>query len=156
VLYVQPLPRWVLLTGGEPGLHPLRSLVEALHARRLLVACETSGTARGVLRAGIDWLTVSPKLGMPGGQTLEMEVLAYASELKFVVGKAADLHNILTLLDVCQRTRDLLGIDVATPEAVVCVQPMSQSASATALCVEWALKYGWRVSIQVHKVMGAR
>jgi 7-carboxy-7-deazaguanine synthase len=142
--------KWVLLTGGEPGMYPLGPLVRALQGRRFKVACETSGTVEGVLpvagaeRGNIDWLTVSPKLGMPGGRIVRSQVLQEADEIKFVVGKDDDLDTIKHVLMF------------APPETTVCVQPMSQSEKATALCVKWALEYGWRVSVQVHKVMAVR
>jgi 7-carboxy-7-deazaguanine synthase len=52
---------WVVLTGGEPALQADDALVRALHAIRAQVAIETNGTRP--LPPGIDWITVSPKLG---------------------------------------------------------------------------------------------
>lgn len=142
-----PMLNWVLLTGGEPAMQPLSSLVAALHALRFKVAVETSGTSDGVLGADIDWLCVSPKIDMPGGRSIVPEVIAVADELKFVVGKPADIDKIKQYLELWK----------VVPEwQIVSVQPMSASERATQLCIETALATGWRVSLQMHKYLGQR
>ena len=52
--------RWVVLTGGEPGLQVDDELLEALHSAEFKVAIETNGSV--ALPSGIDWITVSPKV----------------------------------------------------------------------------------------------
>lgn len=52
--------RWVVLTGGEPGLQVDEALLEALHSAEFKVAIETNGSV--ALPSGIDWITVSPKV----------------------------------------------------------------------------------------------
>ena len=51
---------WVVLTGGEPSLQVDQRLVEALHAAGYKLAVETNGSRE--LPAGLDWITVSPKV----------------------------------------------------------------------------------------------
>lgn len=51
--------RFVVLTGGEPGLQLDAALIDALHARGFRVAIETNGTV--ALPGGLDWICVSPK-----------------------------------------------------------------------------------------------
>jgi organic radical activating enzyme len=51
---------WVVLTGGEPALQVDRELIDGLHAAGFKLAIETNGTVE--LPAGIDWITVSPKV----------------------------------------------------------------------------------------------
>lgn len=53
--------RFVVLTGGEPGLQVDKKLVDALHLRGFEVAVETNGTCE--LPEGVDWVCISPKLG---------------------------------------------------------------------------------------------
>src|SRR5215213_7726546 len=65
-----PGPKWILLTGGEPADQPLAHLVDVLHDFDYKVALETSGTATGLIGAELDWICVSPKIGMPGGRTV--------------------------------------------------------------------------------------
>jgi len=51
--------RFVILTGGEPGLQVDDALVDALHRCGFEIAIESNGTQD--LPDGIDWITVSPK-----------------------------------------------------------------------------------------------
>jgi len=132
---------WVVLTGGEPSLYPLAELVDALHQRGYKVAIETSGTANGHVGAGIDWVTVSPKIDMPGKQPILAEAVAVADEIKHVVGRQQDIVALEQFLQ-----------DYPIPDkATICLQPMSQSARATDLAIATVKERGWRLSIQTHK-----
>jgi len=139
-----PGPRWVLLTGGEPARYPLGSLVDALHRAGYKVALETSGTELGHVGAGCDWVCVSPKIDMPGGKNVLPEAVAIADEIKHVVGRQRDIEAL----------DELLGRVKIKPDAVICLQPVSQSQKATALCIETVIARGWRLSVQVHKYIG--
>lgn len=55
---IQP---FVVFTGGEPLLQLDESMVKALHRSNFQVAVETNGTIKPP--RGIDWITVSPKIG---------------------------------------------------------------------------------------------
>lgn len=51
----------VVITGGEPSIHPsIGALIEALHERGCVVHVETNGTVLSRL-IGADWITCSPK-----------------------------------------------------------------------------------------------
>ena len=52
---------WVTLSGGNPALHVLDELVEALHAAGFLVAVETQGSRYRPWLTGVDLVTISPK-----------------------------------------------------------------------------------------------
>lgn len=146
-----PGPRWILLTGGEPAEQDLAALVAALHASGYKVAIETSGTALGHVGAGCDWVCVSPKIGMPGGKTVDPAAVREAHELKQVVGKMDDVANLLGLLETLHtRYHDTWRL----PE--ICLQPVSCSEKATALCIAEVVKRGWRLSIQTHKILSLR
>jgi 7-carboxy-7-deazaguanine synthase len=140
--------RWVLLTGGEPAEQPLAPLVSALQEHGYDVALETSGTAIGHLGAKIDWVCVSPKVGMPGGKKILPEALTVADEIKFVVGKAADIERFKSFLTDYDRS--------IPADALRTVQPLSQNKTATELCVKACREYGWRLSLQTHKYMAVR
>lgn len=136
--------RWALITGGEPAEQGLGYLVEDLHAQGFAVQLETSGTRPIPDAWEIDHLTVSPKVEMPGGRPVLLDVLRAADEIKFVVGSERDLQKLAFLLQTSR-------IDPrATP---VLVQPLSQRASALALCVEACYTHGYRLSPQVHKYL---
>jgi len=138
-----PGPSWVLLTGGEPAEQGLGPLVEALHDAGYQVAIETSGTAPGLLLAQCDWVCVSPKIGMPGKRAILPEMLALADEIKMVVGKAADIQNL----------EALLSSHPTKPGVQICLQPLSQNERATQLCIETVQARGWRLSVQLHKLL---
>ena len=156
---VVPGGQWVLVTGGEPAMRPLAELVAALRWVGFKSACETSGTHSGVLSADFDWLCVSPKLGMPGSKGVQpgdfhdlqpvvirgvqRSVISMADEIKMPVGRQRDILNLESLLDAYPLKAG----------AVVSLQPISESKEATSLCVETAKRKGWRVSIQVHKLV---
>jgi len=54
-------PRWVTLSGGNPALHHLDALVDALHGDGFLVAAETQGSVWRDWLTSLDRLTISPK-----------------------------------------------------------------------------------------------
>lgn len=141
--------RHVVITGGEPLEQPdaVLALVRALHRRKMQSQIETSGTMPfpDALVDEAPFITLSPKLGMPGGRQVLASSAALADEIKWPVGKAADLEAL---------TDFLIGHEVPdhTP---VWLQPLSQSEKATRICVDAALTNGrWRVSMQTHKYLG--
>jgi 7-carboxy-7-deazaguanine synthase len=138
--------KWALVTGGEPADQPLSGLVDALHHYGLKAAVETSGTAIGHVRAGFDHVCVSPKIGMPGGKPILKEAVAAAHEIKFVVGREADLETL----------ERFLAEHRPCPETVVSVQPLSTQAKATAICLKYAMGRGHRLSLQLHKYLNER
>lgn len=134
----------VVITGGEPTMHEqLGALCEALLSLGRTVQVETSGTRSLDLPAGV-WVTISPKLNMPGGYEVMGQALARADELKMPVGKPADIETLQDLLANRPHPRH------------VWLQPLSQSKKATQLCLAAARDHGWRVSIQTHKFIGVR
>lgn len=140
-----PGPKWVLVTGGEPAQYGLRPLVAAIHNIGLKAAIETSGTEVGHVEAGFDWVCVSPKLNMPGGKAIQPAALAAADEIKHVVGRQQDIDELDELLMLALK-----------PDVHICLQPVSVSAKATALCLEVVQQRGWRLSVQMHKYIGVK
>jgi organic radical activating enzyme len=74
----------VVITGGEPAMHDLTHLVDALHAAGKKVAIETSGTHE--LNGNVDWYTFSPKKF----KAPVAEAYKKASELKIVIYHLSD------------------------------------------------------------------
>jgi 7-carboxy-7-deazaguanine synthase len=136
-------PWHVVLTGGEPCLYDLGPLTKALLDDNYTVQVETSGTSE-IRVDPRTFVTVSPKIGMPGGLPVLDSAMGRANEIKYPVGKLADCTRLE--LEVLRKTGD----------ATVWLQPLSQSKKATALCVDYATRHGHRVSIQVHKFIGIR
>lgn len=74
----------VVITGGEPTLYDLTTLVDALQAAELHVALETSGTNE--MKGEVDWYTFSPKkFKAPVEEAFEK-----ANELKIVIFNKSD------------------------------------------------------------------
>lgn len=107
-------PRHVVVTGGEPLLQaPVAALCAALSAAGHHVTIETAGTVFRPVQA--DLMSISPKLGdstpthdptwgpRHERDRLQVPVLrqmidGYPVQLKFVVGRPADLDEIASLL----------------------------------------------------------
>jgi 7-carboxy-7-deazaguanine synthase len=127
-----------VITGGEPCQYDLMPLISALRAELRFVQVETSGTYPIAIEkeSGI-WITVSPKINMK--KPFIMESIEKADEIKFPVGKLKDIDNLLTL----KITNKLTWL-----------QPLSLNDSATKICMETAIRYGFKVSFQVHRLIG--
>lgn len=136
--------RHVVLTGGEPCMYDLRVLSERLMDRGYTVQVETSGTYP-VRISGSAWVTVSPKVDMPGGREVLAAAWLRANEVKMPVGKPADVECLLGLIR---------SFVYQPPQ--VWLQPLSMSEKATKVCIEQARLHFFKVSVQVHKYLGVR
>ena len=58
-------PRWCVITGGEPLLQLDPELIAGLHSRGWKIAVETNGSLDVEAVREVDWITVSPKRGLP-------------------------------------------------------------------------------------------
>lgn len=133
----------VVLTGGEPCLYDLWMLTHHITSTGKTVQVETSGTFP-IKVCDETFVTVSPKLDMAGGKEVLIEALQRANEIKFPVGKQADVDKLLD------------RIVPFVKDTSIWLQPLSQNRSATSLCVKAATENGWKVSIQTHKFIGVR
>jgi 7-carboxy-7-deazaguanine synthase len=96
---LEPGPRLVVLTGGNPALLQLGDLVDGLHADGFDVAVETQGSVWRDWLALVDRLVVSPKPPSSGmtspehavATTAFLERAGEAATLKIVVFDEADL-----------------------------------------------------------------
>lgn len=124
--------RFMFCTGGEPLLQVDPPLIAALHRRGFEVAVETNGTIAAP--EGIDWLTVSPKAGVP-------LVQRHGHELKLVYpqeGAEPELYEHL-------------------PFQHFFLQPLAgpQLAENMHKAVRYCLEHPrWRLSLQIHKIVG--
>lgn len=77
--------KFVVITGGEPSLHNLDTLVEELKKNKIYTAIETAGTNK--LPTNLDWVCFSPKkFKKPIEQAYQI-----ADELKVVIFHPSDL-----------------------------------------------------------------
>ena len=132
--------RHVVITGGEPAMHDLLDLTATLATAGRTSQVETSGTFP-IKAVTETWVTVSPKLDMPGGLCVLNEALARANEIKMPVGRQDDIVRLIELLD-----RGVHG-----PKT-----PLSLSRRATEICVQNAISNNWRLSLQLHALVGWR
>jgi len=122
----------VVCTGGEPLLQLDEAAVDALHARGFEVAVETNGTQPAP--PGLDWICVSPKADAP-------LVLTSGHELKLVYPQP-----------LAQPER-FAGLDFQN----FFLQPMDSvlQRDHTKAAVAYCMKHPqWRLSVQMHKVVG--
>lgn len=126
--------RFIVCTGGEPLLQLDVGLVRALHDAGFEIAIETNGTI--VPPPDIDWICVSPKSDAP-------LVLTTGNEMKLVFpqnGAPPDLYDELNFSHFYLQPMD--GMDLS---------------ANTQTAIEYCLKYPrWKLSLQVHKLLGLR
>jgi 7-carboxy-7-deazaguanine synthase len=127
----------VVITGGEPTMHPLGALITALRAAGKAVWMETAGTSPMTMKP--DWVCLSPKkFKAPRAEWLEA-----ADEFKLVVFHPSDLEwaqQFLPHLPVhCKKF----------------VQPeWEKREQILPLLIEWVKSHpDWRLSLQTHKYL---
>ena len=131
----------IVLTGGEPSLYVDEQLLSALRLTGKKIAIETNGTRP--LPPGIDWVTLSPKFGFPGGDALPC-VMKCCDELKVVyTGQDLSQYDFITarhrFLQPCY------------------VEDEQQRRLNTQMCVNAVLSDPrWRLSLQTHRYLGIR
>ncbi|PKH20005.1 7-carboxy-7-deazaguanine synthase QueE [Enterobacterales bacterium CwR94] len=132
----------VVITGGEPALYDLRPLTAELEAQGFTCQIETSGT-HDIHCSEKTWVTVSPKVNMRGGYDVIAQALQRADEIKHPVARLRDIEALDALLATLSDDKS----------RVIALQPISQKADATALCIETCIARNWRLSMQTHKYL---
>src|SRR5690606_8443758 len=92
--------RHVVITGGEPAMYDLRPLGEALEQAGFQLQIETSGTFEIKVTTNT-WVTVSPKLDMPGGYLIRPDCMKRANEIKYPVAMQKHIDQFDKLLQAC-------------------------------------------------------
>lgn len=122
----------VVLTGGEPMLQVDEELIAALHQRGFEIAIETNGTL--AVPPHVDWICVSPKAGT--------KLLQWSGdELKLVYPQPGLEPEMLAELEFTYRY----------------LQPMDgpRRAENTAAAIAYCkANPQWRLSVQMHKLVG--
>jgi organic radical activating enzyme len=129
----------LVLTGGEPSLFIDEDFVAELKQKTYkTIAIETNGTRP--LPKNLDWVTLSPKTAFEGGD-IEPCVLRQCDELKVVyLGQDLAQYN---------------GIDAKHRflQPCFCEDETQRQANMKA-CVEAVMQNpGWRLSLQVHRIL---
>ena len=143
-----PRTRHIVLTGGEPLMQDVTELIMRLYAGGFTVQVETSGTEPVASLRDNVWVTLSPKIAMPGKKEVLQEAFIRADEVKFPIsGNESEEARVLRIMDI---------MALVQSKAPLYLQPLSKGKVATQNCINLALKYGLRVSIQTHKYVGVR
>ncbi len=124
----------VVCTGGEPLLQMDSDLISAFHDNGFEVAVETNGTVEAPV--GIDWLCVSPKANTH-------LVLKAGHEIKLIFPQENASPDLYENYDFQS----------------FYLQPMDgfYSERNTLLAIEYCKAHPqWRLSIQIHKMIGIR
>ena len=146
------LPR-VCVTGGEPLLQAeaLRLLVGRLQARGVVVHLETNGTLPLPAPPSFDWVTVSPK---PPAYWVDPSFSGRLDEVKVVVD--ADFVEAANSGASGVTLATVEALAAAHPQVVVCLQPEAgRGEEGVRAAVELVMAHpAWRLSLQLHKVLG--
>jgi 7-carboxy-7-deazaguanine synthase len=126
---------WLVLTGGEPALQVDGELIEILRAAGFQLAIETNGSL--ALPAGIDWITVSPKVAE---HALRQRT---AQEVKYVRGYGQALPRTAVTADH------------------YLISPAFDGAELDRRALDWCIRLcrdnpPWRLSVQQHKLWNVR
>jgi organic radical activating enzyme len=128
---------FVVITGGEPAMYDLTSLVDQLHVRGIEVAIETSGCYQ--LEGKIDWYCFSPKkFKAPIEEAYEK-----ANELKVVISHPSDFEWAL------------MHAAKVKPTCRLFIQPeWSKQERFLSSIIDFVKNNPtWKISLQTHKFM---
>lgn len=130
----------VVITGGEPALQLTATLVDRLHKAGKKVAVETNGTKP--LPDNVDWITLSPKDLFLGNEAAP--VISTAHELKVVfdgIHEPQSYPHINILHD-----RFLQPCDTGDTH---------NNSAIVKQTIDYIKKHPqWRLSMQMHKIVG--
>jgi organic radical activating enzyme len=138
------IPDVVVVTGGEPlmQMRPLMKLINTLRHDKIF-HLETNGTFQILSRHWFQYITVSPK-------PPEYQVRCPADEIKLVVDK----------IDVLQKAEELSKF-----ANLISLQPLDNNPYITKEIIEYLIlrdRQGgleaprWKLSLQLHKMIGVR
>lgn len=141
-----PTVQLVVITGGEPFRQPIEQLCQRLLDKKFQVQIETNGTLYRKLPDKIS-IICSPKAGNKGYHKIRQDLLPYITAFKFIISNNIPQYNHIE--EVGQSTYN-------TP---VFVQPMDQNdyelnKANNKLAIQIALEKNYRLSLQVHKILG--
>jgi len=128
---------FAVITGGEPALYDLRSLIEGPHSQGFYTAIETSGTS--LLQGMIDWYCFSPKKFKAPVD----EAYFRANELKIIINHPSDFAWAEE------------HASKVSPDCRLFLQPEWEKRERfLPLIVDYVkLNPKWRISLQTHKYL---
>lgn len=138
-----PLPRWCVITGGEPTLQLDGELIDAIHDMGMSIAIETNGTHE--VPQGVDFITVSPKTPFVEGSELAVD---HCDEVKVIMNETISVEEIRAFE---QLPADYYYIQPCDTGFIKTNERLMQRA------VDF-IKYhpNWRLSLQQQKILKVR
>lgn len=138
-------PDLVVFTGGEPSLQLTKKLVAAVRLSlgdKARMHMETNGTTRV---DGLDWITLSPKPGLPIDANY---IFDPPDELKY-----------LWPLTVCYQSDNQEINEMLANISVRYIQAIDLDGDGKPPCLEDLVRFitngrGYRLSLQIHKLLG--
>ena len=128
---------FVVLTGGEPALYNLETLIKNLKTRKIEVAIETSGCYP--LKGIVDWYCFSPKKFKAPCE----EAYQLANELKVVISHPSDIA-----------WAEMHAEKVKSACKLYLQPEWSKSIDLMPLIIEFIKSNNkWQISLQTHKFM---
>ena len=123
---------WVCLTGGEPLIQDTEPLIRGLLRNGFKIAIETNGTQS--IPPHLNHVTISPKRN----EAIHEEAHRHVTEWKYIIQDKSDFERI-------------------GQKENVFLQPVDNDVEIAKLCVEKILENkGWRLSLQIHKLIGVK
>jgi 7-carboxy-7-deazaguanine synthase len=122
--------KWIILTGGEPGLQLDPELLNNLHGLGYSLAIETNGSV--ALPDGLDWITVSPKVAE---HAIRQRT---AHEVKYVRGYGQGIPKTVVEAEHCLISPAFNGADLDRKTLDWCIRLVKENPP-------------WRLSLQQHK-----
>lgn len=128
---------FVVITGGEPAMYDLTTLVNALKVNDIKIAIETSGCYE--LIGKVDWYCFSPKKFKAPTE----EAYTKASELKMVISHPSDISWAEA------------HAEKVNTDCMLFLQPeWNKQEKILPLIIEYVKgNQRWRISLQTHKFM---
>lgn len=136
----------VVITGGEPFRQNIKPLCDKLLTKNFKVQIETNGTIFQELSKDVE-IICSPKATSRGYNLIREDLLQRINAFKFVISKNNEIYNFVPELG--QALNDI----------PVFIQPMDEyDCEKNKENINYALElcnnYGYRLSMQLHKILG--
>lgn len=139
--------KFVVITGGEPFLQPIGMLCTALLSRGYKIQIETNGSIFKRINRAVD-IVCSPK-NVNGKFLFDARFLPRIMAFKFLISKT------------CPGYQDVPNLGQESFRIPIYVQPMDENCSQKnnnnlQLVREICLRHGYKLSFQLHKLIGIK